>query len=285
MRIWRECSLSSMTSAGGFALEDRRETLAVIGISEPHAQLALDAFVLHPLVVGVEAARHVAELRLRERHQGRRRDIEQRGRVVDDLGRRCRIVVADIVDSTRIGVGDRSGKDLRDIVDMDAAEYLAWLVDTLGPARTQAVEGGTSRPIDPGQAEDMHGQSMFSPEIEPAGFGRNPAAAAFARGRKLALFIDPAAGAIAVDAGGREITRPGKMLERSDLCAMARQHRIAASLRRHRAQEMRGTREDRAGIRERCSAVKEVRLNAARCELSSLLLRAAGGNDAPIRTQ
>src|SRR3546814_18632188 len=73
-----------------------------------------------------------------------------------DLGSRCRLVVADVVDAPRIGPRNGSLQHAGDIVDMDAAEQMAGPDDTPGAAAAYGVESAAPRPVDAGEPGDMH---------------------------------------------------------------------------------------------------------------------------------
>src|SRR3546814_19530397 len=72
-----------------------------------------------------------------------------------DLGSRCRLVVADVVDAPRIGPRNGSLQHAGDIVDMDAADQMAGPDDTPGAAAPYGVERAEPRPVDDGEPEDM----------------------------------------------------------------------------------------------------------------------------------
>ncbi|MBI3516507.1 MAG: hypothetical protein HY060_20940 [Proteobacteria bacterium] len=91
------------------------------------------------------------------------------------LGRR-RIVVADVVDRAGMGPRHRGREHGGEIVDVDAAEHLAGLVDALGTAGPRGVERATPGTVDAGEAEDVQRQA----ERAPAGLGGDPAMAAHA---------------------------------------------------------------------------------------------------------
>src|SRR3546814_16125611 len=85
-----------------------------------------------------------------------------------DLGSRCRLVVADVVDAPRIGPRNGSLQHAGDIVDMDAAEQMAGPDDTPGAAAAYGVERAAHRPVDAGEPEDLTRQAsvgMHGPAV------------------------------------------------------------------------------------------------------------------------
>ncbi|MCH8926895.1 MAG: ComEC/Rec2 family competence protein, partial [Proteobacteria bacterium] len=142
-----------------FGREDRLQAGLVVGIGERDAQFLLDAAVGDPLVVPVEAQRHGRELGRRDGHERRRRHAQKLAGGGDDLGRRRRGVVADVVDPAWVRAGDRSLQDAREVVHVDAAEHLARLMDALGGAGADLIEGAAPGAVDPGQAEDVERQA------------------------------------------------------------------------------------------------------------------------------
>jgi hypothetical protein len=93
------------------------------------------------------------------------------------------------------------------------------------------------------------------------------------------MLIDPIAGAIAIDTGGREIAEPATLREMRERCAVHRQHGISLLVRRDRLQQMGGTVERRR--RQRTVALEEMRRDAAIPERCQRLRRAAGAGNAP----
>ncbi len=72
---------------------------------------------------------------------------------------------------------------MRQILDMNAGEYLARLVDPLCRVGAQCLEGAAAGAVDAGEAEDVHRHAAAAPEFEPALLGGNPPAAALAARR------------------------------------------------------------------------------------------------------
>src|ERR1700719_264463 len=158
--------------------EDRGQTGTKVRVPQGHAELALDQPVRHPLVVVVEAAGHCRELGGFEWHERRRRHAEQRRGMSDDsLGRR-RVVVADVIDGPGPWPADRGGEHLRQILDMNAGEYLARLVDAFRRTCAECFERAAAGAVDAGEAEDVHRHAAAAPEIEAARFGSYPPAGA-----------------------------------------------------------------------------------------------------------
>ncbi len=87
------------------------QPLAVGRVFQLHAQLVLDPGVRDALRGAVEAARHRRELGRLEVDLGRRLDAEQPGGIGDDVLRRRRLVVGEVVDPPRRGPrhGGRDG--------------------------------------------------------------------------------------------------------------------------------------------------------------------------------
>src|SRR5438552_8892 len=190
--------------------QDRGEPGAEVRVAQSNAELAFDQAVRDSLVIVVKAARHRRHPRLFEWHQRRRFDPEEPGGVSDDRLGSCRVVVADIVDGTRPRPLHRGDQHIRQIRDMDAREDLARLVDPLRGAGAQRLEGAAAGAVDRSEAEDVDRYAALMPEPEPTPFRGDPALAALAGWPERCGFLDPAAGAVAIDAGGREISEPGK---------------------------------------------------------------------------
>src|ERR1041384_5415695 len=91
----------------------------------------------------------------------------------DDIGGRGRLVIADIVDRAGPRPLDRGQQYAREILDVNAREHLAWLVDALGGAGAQRIERAAPGAVDRGEAKNMARRAVFTPEIEPARFGRD----------------------------------------------------------------------------------------------------------------
>ena len=91
-----------------------------------------------------------------------------------------RVVVADIIGGARVGPGHRGVENGGDVLDMDAREDLARLLDAFGLAAPHRVERTASRPVDAGEPEEMNRQAVELPEREPGRFGGDAAAAALA---------------------------------------------------------------------------------------------------------
>src|ERR1700722_14166717 len=207
----RRCRMPSLWAS--LVGEDGSQAAPVVRILQGHTEFALDQPVRYPLVVVVEAARHRREPGGFERHKRRRRHAEQR-RGMSDNGLGCRgVVVADIVDGTWPRPVDRGGERLRQILDMNAGEYLARLVDAFRRTGAECFEGAAAGAVDAGEAEDVHRHAAAAPEIEPARFGSYPPAAALAAWRQCGGLVHPATTAVAVDTRRRKITEPMQALD------------------------------------------------------------------------
>src|SRR5579885_3401512 len=247
----RTCRASSRRwrrSAPLLRPEDRREPGAVVGMGEAQPELPLDAIVAHALAVPIKAQRHRAEPGFGEGHERRRCDAQQPGRICHDLGGRGRVIVGEVVDGAGARLGHRSLQRRGNVLDMDPAEDLARLVDALGPALPQGIEGGPAGSVDAGESEDVDGHAAPG-QRPPAGFGRDPTPAALAGGRELALLVHPAAGAVAIDPGGGQIAGPGEPSRGRDISGMEVEDRVALGIGRDRAQKMGRAGEGRLGQR------------------------------------
>ena len=100
-----------------------------------------------------------------------------------------------------------------DILDMDAREDLARLVDAARGAGLHLVDGAAAGPVDAGQAEDVDGRARLHAHRLPGALGRQALDAARLAGLGGCLLVDPAAAVIAVDAGGREIAQPARVAQ------------------------------------------------------------------------
>src|SRR6202040_408219 len=117
------------------------------------------------------------------------------------------------------------------------------------------------------------------PEVEPACFGGDPAAAALSSRQRRGGLVDPAAAAVAIDTGGREIADPGEPCW--DIVAMGCEHRVAGTIRRNRHEEVGGPGEGPFG--ERPAAVEELGAKPFFAQRCRLLGGPAGAADDPAR--
>src|SRR5215469_1844028 len=124
------------------------------------------------------------------------------------LGRRG-IVVADVIDGSRLRLPDRGDQHTGQIIDMNAREHLTGFLNSLCGAGPQRVEGAAAWPVNPSEPKNVQRRARAAPEIEPSRFGGDPASASLAGGSKCRGLIDPAAVTIAVNSGRGEIADPG----------------------------------------------------------------------------
>src|SRR5205814_6914503 len=122
-----------------------------------------------------------------------------------------------------------------------------------------------------------------APPIKPGSFGSGPTPAPNSARPQFRGLVHPAAVAVAVDAGGREITEPGKTWDRRDILAMPVEDRIASVVRRHGEQDV-----CHAGERGRIERViaikaKPAKTRAHRCRRN--LFAATGAGDRPFRPE
>ena len=80
-----------------------------------------------------------------------------------DLAGRRRQVVGDVVDGAGARMADRRQHGAGDVLDMDAREDLAGLVDAPRGAGLHLVDGAAAGAVDAGQAEDVDGEPASSP--------------------------------------------------------------------------------------------------------------------------
>src|SRR5690349_12961216 len=106
-----------------------------------------------------------------------------------------------------MGMRDRGEDYLHDIGDMNPAEDLTRLEDIAGPTFPHGIDRRGTGTVNAGEAKEMRGGI----ELQPVLLGGEAPVATFAARRQVAVLIDPAALAVAIDAGGREITAPGEM--------------------------------------------------------------------------
>lgn len=103
-------------------------------------------------------------------------------------------IVGDVIDAGR---GGKAGEDGRyDVVDMDAAKYLAGQVYAVRPSLPHTVQRAASRPVNSRQAKHPHIGAESLPADVRRRAGRAPPVANFR------AFIDPRAASVAIHAGG-----------------------------------------------------------------------------------
>ena len=115
------------------------------------------------------------------------------------------------------------------VVAMDAAEGVAGFGDAAGGAGAQIVERGAAGAVNAGEAEQIHREAVT--QGRPLLFRRHPALAARAGRGDLRGFIDPGAGAVAIDAGGGQVAGPAQIGRGADLGVMGGEHRVPRSIR------------------------------------------------------
>ncbi len=164
---------------------------------------------------------------------------------------------------------------------MNAAEYLAGLDDAPRLARPHRLQRVAARPVDAGEAEQVDRRAEAPPEGEPGVLGRDAPPAARPAGRPRRILVDPSAGMIAVDAGGREIACPGEPLQPADRVAVQVDDGVARRVRRDRDQEMRRAGQHLGGPFERPVPIEGQRLDAACGERLPLVPAPAGAGYAP----
>ena len=209
--------------------------VAVVRIAQRDAELAFDQRVRDALVVVIEAARHRRQLGCLERHQRRRRQAEQAGGMGDDrLGRR-RLVVADIVDRAGPRPRDRGGAARWRSHRHGCARTPAPACRCASRCRRAARRTGCGRGRkSPARRKTCTGTPRRAPQIEPAGFGRDPAPAALAARAQLARSRRPSRRRGRRRRRSSTDSRARQARERGDVVAMAVEHRVAGLVRRHR---------------------------------------------------
>src|SRR3546814_1430543 len=100
--------------------------------SDLDAELFVQATVGNQTVVLPETGRHGRQPGILERDQGRRLDPQQLAGVGRDLGSRCRLVVADVVDAPRIGPrnGSRSEEHTSELQSLMRISYAVFCLKT-----------------------------------------------------------------------------------------------------------------------------------------------------------
>ena len=137
---------------------------------------------------------------------------EQLAGIGDHLAGRSRQIVGDVVDRAgRRACVDRGQHRGRDVLDMDAREDLAGLVDAPRGAGLHLVDGAAAGTVDAGQPEDVDGAPIA--HRLPGALGRQPLDAARLAGLGRRRLVDPVAAVIAIDAGGREIAQPARVAQ------------------------------------------------------------------------
>ena len=155
----------------------------------------------------------------------------------DRLGRRG-VVIADIVDGTGPRLANRGDQHPRQILDMDARKDVTRLVDAFCRAGTQRIERAAAGAVNPGEAEDVDRHAAVAPQLEPTLFCGDAPAAALAGRQQLSGLVNPAAAAIAIDPGRRQIAEPAQPRHRSNVIAVSVEHRVADRIGGHRDEKM-----------------------------------------------
>lgn len=158
---------------------------------------------------------------------------------------------------------------------MNAAEDLPRLHDPPGGAVADLLERAAARAVDPREAEDVERQ----PQRLPLPLGLNPRLPPLRRGGEGRVLVDPAAGMVAIDAGGGEIAHPARPGP-CQLCAMGGEEWIALAPRRRRGEDMAGARQRGPEI-----ARPEERLDTAGLELRGLGGAPRGADHRPALRQ
>lgn len=112
------------------------------GIQQLDAELLFDAVVMDALIVVIKTAGHRRQGRLGKGDRRRRRNAQQCAGIENDVGRRGRFIIAEIIGATWRRPRDRGLQHLDDIGDVDAAENLTRLDDIPRPAGTDSVQSG-----------------------------------------------------------------------------------------------------------------------------------------------
>ena len=158
--------------------------------------------------------------------------------------------------------------------------------DAAGPGDERNEEGAAARAIDSGQPKMSHRDLMAVAQCLPGTFRPYPAPAAMAGGPQGAVLIHPAAAAIAVNSGGRQIADPFQARRGGDVVAMAIQHRIAAPVRRRGGDHMSGPGQCRQPVhRQRTGPVEGKQRNAERGPGRARALGATGAGYRPAFRQ
>ena len=257
------------------------QALAIGRIAQGEAERLLDAPVGDPLVVGIEAARHGAELGGLERHQRRRGHVEERAGEFDHLLRRRRLVIGQIVDAARQPSIDRRLERADDIFAMDAGKDLAGLDHALGGASANLIDDAAAGTVDPRQAEDVQGDTALGGERRPGAFRPEPRPAPRAQRPGWRRLVDPGPAPIAVDRGGREIEDALQSGHRPDVLAMAGQRHIARLAGGNRDQDMAGPAKRVCDRRAGTKAVEFHDLDARRPKIPALFRVPDGAADPP----
>jgi len=230
---------------------------------EHNAEFVLDAAVGNALVVGIKAARHLAQRCRIERNHGRRRFAAQLRRKGHNRFGRSRIVIAYIVDAPGMGPCHRRLDHACDVIDMDARKHLPWFGDPPGGSGREIDECVAPGPVDSREAEHVDRQR----QPQPRRFGHHTARTALAGRLERARLVDPTAVAVAVHSGGREIPRPAPLAGAcGKVAGMSDQHGIARGIGRDRTQQMAGALQRGMRIDQR----KDVRGNSLARKKSEL---------------
>src|SRR4051794_4916139 len=94
---------------------------------------------------------------------------------------------------------------------MDAVEDLAWFDDAPGGSRGQLCQLVAAGTVNTGKPENMHRDAAAGTERKPCPLDIGARLRTRLARRRRRRFVDPAAGMVAIEADGREITDPAQI--------------------------------------------------------------------------
>mmetsp|Transcript_24080 Transcript_24080/g.44526 ORF Transcript_24080/g.44526 Transcript_24080/m.44526 type:complete len:224 (+) Transcript_24080:8317-8988(+) len=122
---------------------------------------------------------------------------------------RGRVVIADVISGTGVGLRDRGRDNLGDILHMGARKHLTLFDDPAGGACTHLGKGATPGAVNARETKDVEREVR---DCSPGGLGLFTPLAASGGGNKRCVLVHPSAPMVAVNARGRQITDPVQAL-------------------------------------------------------------------------
>ena len=192
----------------------RLQAVPVSRMPKQYAQLALDLCVVDALVVFIEAARHRREIGVLERNFRGRRRAEEFSRIEQNVLRRRRLVIRNIINTGASATPLAPNGDdhsLRDILDMNAVENLTGFHDAAGVASTDPVQRAPPWSVDSRQPENVERSFALLRERCPRMFRLDARGLSSARRRRWGFFVNPFAMMLSINADCGEVSDPSQL--------------------------------------------------------------------------
>ena len=132
------------------ALQESSQASAVVRITQPDSQFALNAIISDTFIIKVEACCHWAKFGLLYWNFLWRFHVQQFCCEGYDILWRGRFIITDIVNRAGIGLIYRGLNNGGDVIDVDSREYMPRLHNSPRRATTNILEGIAARAVDTG---------------------------------------------------------------------------------------------------------------------------------------